>query len=178
MEPPGDEAGPGAYALREIYRRRHRSGSGSDKGGTERRVDGGEDAMLERIRKAETDHSDKEQEHHKQQQEQHQRYQQPLNIATTITWPEFVGAFVPLGQWEWGDEENQGGNLVDNDELQLLRVAFAMTAAGASRRRGEGANAGQVVSLAELRAASAALDGEEPPEGPVLKALGVSKHYT
>lgn len=120
--------------------------------------------------------------------------------STIITWPEFVSLFISLGQWEpenWdgGGKEGHrrgkdgGGRGGEEDgtregkekeykeltplvgvtkglgegELQLLRVAFATVA-------GRGIDDG-TVSLTELRAASAELDGEEPPEEPVRKAL-------
>lgn len=174
---PGVKGGPGARAVREILRRshrRHRDRCRSSNDGEELPDNG------------------KEEEHEKQQR----------TAKTTISWPEFVDAFIPLGQWGWDDavdaeaqrgkwmggeaanhdqesqeaaaeEQTGGGGLVGKDELQLLRVAFAATAVGASTSGG-GADAGAVVSLAELRAASALLDGEEPPEEPVREALGVN----
>lgn len=74
-----------------------------------------------------------------------------------------------------GDREEEGGvplplvgvaDGLGEGELQLLRVAFATVA-------GRGFDDG-TVSLTELRAASAELDGEEPPEEPVRKALQVN----
>lgn len=96
---------------------------------------------------------------------------------SSISWPEFVGVFVPLGKWgpeggqTSGEEAERRSSSraqeekLDGEELQLLRVAFAMVVA-------RGCEDG-TVSLAELRAASAELDGEEPPEEPVRKALTV-----
>lgn len=132
--------------------------------------------------------------------EEHQNKRQQ-EAKSTISWPEFVEAFIPLGQWGWdagvdaepqqgkwvnggaanqdqgkqeaGEEQTGGAGLVDEDEMPLLRVAFAAIAVGATRNGGR-AGDGEVVSMAELRAASALLDGEEPPEEPVRKALGVS----
>ena len=181
-EPSGIGGGPGARALREILRRRQRRHSDrrSSSSAGEQLPDNAKD-ILEKRRQ--------------------QRQQQQTAIAT-ISWPEFVDAFIPLGQWEWDDavdaelqqenltgsraaanqeqgrreagEEQAGeGGIVGGDEVQLLRVAFAATAVGSSRSGGE-AGVGPVVSLAELRAASALLDGEEPPEEPVRKALGVN----
>lgn len=153
-------------------------------------------------------------------------------MGDTITWPEFVSAFVPLGQWDLEEEADAGekqeargrhaaehgqggreggavregergqgrelrngsqlsaqrleskaikavetqGGFVSREDLQMLRVAYSMTAVGAGRGDEEGFGAGVVVSLAELRAASAALDGEEPPEEPVRKALKVTNN--
>lgn len=104
--------------------------------------------------------------------------------SSNITWPEFVGAFVPLaifgGKTEAKGKGGEGGQErassssdtfdeagVGEEDLELLRVAFAMVCVG-----GSGGDA--AVSLSELRQASAELDGEEPPEEPVRRALGVS----
>lgn len=103
--------------------------------------------------------------------------------SSSITWPEFVGAFVPLallgGKTEAKGKGGEGGQErassvdafdeagVGEEDLELLRVAFAMVYAG-----GSGGDA--AMSLSELRQASAELDGEEPPEEPARQALGVS----
>lgn len=103
-----------------------------------------------------------------------------------ITWPEFVGAFIPLARtaegkaWAKGKQQGEEGTQgrasssgtfeaagVGEEDLELLRVAFAITNCGGSGSDG-------AVSLSELRQASAELDGEEPPEEPVRRALGVS----
>lgn len=113
----------------------------------------------------------------------------------TITWRDFVRVFIPLGTMERDEDENgmtgggevgnkesttawpagqQSGDRVametDSDELELLRVAY-LTKVSDSHARGSGG----VLSLAELRAASAELDGEEPPEEPVRNVFGVRK---
>lgn len=115
------------------------------------------------------------------------------NPPEMITWPEFVGAFLPLAQWEWGEgalrhrSEGGGGNGdfssghgrweagllpdVDDDEIELLRVAFAVRTSGVRGRDEPG-----VATLAELRAASAELDGEEPLEEPIRKAIKVRQY--
>lgn len=175
-EPRGVEGGPGARALREMLGRRHRR-----------------HCSRHRSRNAGEELPDNGEEKYEKQQ-QH-------SAMATISWPEFVDAFIPLGQWGWddavdaepqqatlidggvanqdqgrreaGEEHTQEEGIVGEDEMQLLRVAFAATAVGASRN-GEEAGAGAVVSLAELRAASALLDGVEPPEEPVRQALGVN----
>ena len=100
--------------------------------------------------------------------------------SSTITWPEFVSVFIPLGQWEaeyWegGKEMEEEGRVpsslmgvvggLGEGELQLLRVAFATVT-------GRGFEDG-TVSLTELRVASAQLDGVETLEEPVRKALQV-----
>lgn len=116
--------------------------------------------------------------------------QAAANLPEMITWPEFVGAFLPMAQWERGEgaarHGSKGGGKngefssghggweagllpdVDDDEIELLRVAFAVRTSGV-RRRGEPG----VATLAELRAASAELDGEEPLEEPIRKAIKV-----
>jgi len=190
------EVGPGACVLREIYRRRRlrreyearHSGSSSDE--AKQDIAGGEVTHVEatRSRAASGGH----------EEERGKRRQQRQTERAAISWPEFVGAFLPLGQWvpaedstdhkeqrRRGEAARQGeggtgrgkrgdGGLVDRDEMQLLRVAFAVVAAGASLGDGGEVDARAMVSLAELRAASALLDGEEPPEGPIRKALEVS----
>lgn len=115
------------------------------------------------------------------------------NPPEMITWPEFVGAFLPLAQWERDEgalrhrSKGGGGNGdfpsghgrweagllpdVDDDEIELLRVAFAVRTSGV-RGRGESGMA----TLAELRAASAELDGEEPLEEPIRKAMKVRQY--
>ena len=93
-----------------------------------------------------------------------------------------MSVFLPLGQWgarDWeGDKQEEEedklqaslvgvlGGWLGEGELQLLRVAFATVAAGRDFDDG-------TVSLTELRAASTQLDGMEPPEEPVRKALQV-----
>lgn len=214
-ETPGEERA-GARALREIYRRRQRrkldgnrrrhrealDGRSSNSNGnkpydTEKHKD---DTVKTRDAVADGGGN-----FHRPPLQQYQHAGE-----TAITWPEFVGAFIPLGRlaFEGGahveqEEEDQeqgrgeaageecnrrsgrgspllltgtttsGEGLVDEEEMQLLRVAFATTAG----RGGERVGAEVVVSLVELRAASAALDGEDPPEGAVRKALGVSNQY-
>lgn len=175
-DPPGVEGGPGIRALKELLRRRHRRhGDGrSSNSDVEESLDDSRDGNRAKL--------------------------QQQTATTTISWPEFVDAFIPLGEWGWDGAENaepqqknamgdgaamqdpqkQGageekageGGMIEQDEMQLLRVAFAATAIGA--KRAGGGNQGEVVSLAELRAASALLDGEEPPEEPVRKALEVN----
>ncbi|CBJ33221.1 calmodulin-like myosin-light chain [Ectocarpus siliculosus] len=216
-EMPGEERA-GARALREIYRRRHRrtldgnrrrhreafDGRSSDSNGNKpNRTEKGKGNAV-KTRDAVADAGG---DFHRRPLQQHQH-----GGETAITWPEFVGAFIPLGRLAFeggahveqeeedqeqgqgvaaGEESNRGsgrgspllltrrrcGNngtttsgegLVDEDEMQLLRVAFASTAGCGGERIG----AKVVVSLAELRAASSALDGEDPPEGAVRKALG------
>eukprot|EP00903_Cladosiphon_okamuranus_P006300 g6178.t1 len=175
----GVQGDPGARALSEILGRRHRRHCGR-----------------RRSRKAGEELPDNGQEKHGKQQHQHQHQ----SAIATISWPEFVDAFIPLGEWDWdvavgaepqratlmgggatnqdqgrreaGEEHTREGVIVGEDEVQLLRVAFAATTVGASCSDGE-AGAGAVVSIAELRAASALLDGVEPPEELVRKALGV-----
>ena len=194
------QAGPGACALREIYRcrrlrhdyeARRRSGSSSI-GSAKHHVAGREGAPAGATSQAALDGHEAER---RKQEEEHQ-----AEVAT-ISWTEFVGAFLPLGRWvpaedsaEQGDhwrgtekgknghrvrggvgKQTGEGGLVDKDEMQLLRVAFALAAVGTSRGPGGEADAGALVSLAELRAASALLDGEEPPEGPIRKALEVKR---
>ena len=111
----------------------------------------------------------------------------------TITWPEFVGAFLPLKSWEEGkraarhrdktkDEPEQcspaddcgwdNGLLpdADDEEMELIQLAFAVRASGVQGRSG-----GVTATLTELRAASAELDGVVPPEEPIRKALRVSQ---
>ncbi|CAM9744831.1 unnamed protein product [Scytosiphon promiscuus] len=223
----GEEDGPGASAIREIFRRRrcrhhnrmlNRERSGSS-GGQQSRLDHrSEDAVAE---------ANLESDFHKEKRGQEQQERRANN---SITWPEFVSAFVPLDRWDWeedddtaekekgqgdhaaeqrqgaegqerregadngggrkgeprfgshispkqrgsgtiGGEASQGG-MVDKQDLQLLKVAFAITV-GVGHSGEKGFGAGAMVSLAELRAASAALDGEEPPEEPVRQALGI-----
>lgn len=101
-----------------------------------------------------------------------------------LTWADFVGVFLPLGKSTAKNVDDDEGGCVGgggemaevdtkrlswqpglgNEELELLRVAFAMVDHGCDGR----------VSLAALREACAELDGEEPAEGPVRSALEVS----
>lgn len=87
-----------------------------------------------------------------------------------MTWTEFVGVFVPLGSMENAKKTATEETEVDSwraglndEELELLTVAFATVDHGCDGR----------VSLAELRAACAELDEEEPPDALVYSAIGV-----
>lgn len=221
---PGEERA-GARALRDIYRRRHRRTLDGNRRRHREALDGrSSNSNGNKPNRTEKDKGDAVKTrdavaegggdfHRRPLQQQHQH-----GWETAITWPEFVGAFIPLGRLAFeggahveqeeedqeqgrgvaaGEESNRGsgrgslllltrrgcGNngtttsgegLVDEDEMQLLRVAFATTAGRGGGRIGVEV----VVSLAELRAASSALDGEDPPEGAVRKALGVSNQYS
>lgn len=87
-----------------------------------------------------------------------------------ITWAEFVAVFVPLGPMKSAKETATETTEVESwragvndEELELLRVAFATVDHGCNGR----------VSLAELRAVCAELDEEEPPEAALGNAMGV-----
>lgn len=79
------------------------------------------------------------------------------------------------------DKEYLSLGLEDGQEFEMLWVAFAMVASTGDTQAGH--SSGRTiddlgsVSLLELRVASAELDGEEPPEGPVRIALTVRRKH-
>lgn len=131
----------------------------------------GEHVLRDILRRRRTPQSN---EHKKTHEEDIETRDDDNDRASIISWPEFAGVFLPLAQYKDTrgetnlEEKERGSSLwakVEEEELQLLRVAFAAVVSGGCGDR--------LVSLAELRMASAGLDGEEPPEEPVRTALEV-----